>query len=197
MFAPVPTSPLQFALSLICLLLFAVAVIAKRFGTAKSNETEGRRSRLSIVGIAAQSLAFFIVSAGSVDLSASSLSPTSVLLSALVIATGLGAVLLFQTSAKALGENWSLVARTRAAHGLVRHGPFARVRHPIYLAMFLLLIAIAFGFCHPWALLAGVPVFLIGTAIRVREEERLLIEQFGEDYRAYARETPAFIPWQL
>jgi protein-S-isoprenylcysteine O-methyltransferase Ste14 len=43
-------------------------------------------------------------------------------------------------------------------------------------------------------LLIAIPVFLVGTAIRVREEERLLRQQFGQAYDDYARVTPAFIP---
>jgi protein-S-isoprenylcysteine O-methyltransferase Ste14 len=50
------------------------------------------------------------------------------------------------------------------------------------------------GFGHLVALTLGVPLFLTGTAIRMREEERLLVGQFGDAYRLYARETPALIP---
>ena len=102
--------------------------------------------------------------------------------------------MLFQRSARVLGENWSLVARTRSKHQLVRNGPFARTRHPIYLSMLLLLAALSIGLGHFWELIAAIPLFVIGTAIRIREEERLLRSQFGSDYDDYASETPAFIP---
>ena len=82
----------------------------------------------------------------------------------------------------------------RVDHGLVQSGPFARVRHPIYLAMLLLLAALGLGLGHIAGLLVAIPVFLVGTAIRVREEERLLRQQFGRAYDDYASVTPAFIP---
>ena len=60
--------------------------------------------------------------------------------------------------------------------------------------MLLLLAALAIGMGHIWGLIAAVPVFLVGTLIRIREEERLLRDQFGDEYARYASETPAFIP---
>lgn len=137
---------------------------------------------------------FLIVSFGRIDATADVAAPASLVLSLIVVCAGMGGALLFRSSAKVLGDNWSIVARTRAEHSLITDGPFERVRHPIYLSMLLLLVAIGVGFGHLVALLLGVPLFLIGTSIRVSEEERLLIGQFGDAYRAYARETPAFIP---
>ena len=119
----------------------------------------------------------------------------SIFLAAIVVALGMAGALLFDRSAKALGANWSLVARTREEHQLVRDGPFARRRHPIYFAMLLLLIALSIGLGHIWGLIAAIPLFVGGTLIRIREEERLLRQQFGDAYDSYARETPAFIPF--
>jgi len=48
---------------------------------------------------------------------------------------------------------------------------------------------------HWIGLAAGVVIFAIGTAIRVRSEERLLRGQFGPDDDAYARRVPAIIPF--
>jgi len=117
------------------------------------------------------------------------------MLAAIVLALGLGGVFLFDRSARILGANWSLVARMRTDHQLVRDGPFARMRHPIYFAMLLMLAALAIGLGHIWGLVAAIPIYIIGTSIRVREEEKLLRAQFGEDHARYVREVPAFIPF--
>jgi protein-S-isoprenylcysteine O-methyltransferase Ste14 len=61
--------------------------------------------------------------------------------------------------------------------------------------MLLLLIALSIGLGHIWGLIAAIPLFVVGTLIRIREEERLLRQQFGDAYDSYARETPAFIPF--
>jgi hypothetical protein len=47
-----------------------------------------------------------------------------------------------------------------------------------------------------WPLLLPAPtVFVIGTGIRIRTEDTLLAEQFGEEFAAYKRGVPACIPW--
>jgi protein-S-isoprenylcysteine O-methyltransferase Ste14 len=187
-------SPLQYAAALASGLLFGAAVFAKRLSTPKSSGAKSARSRLSIVGIVIQSASFFFAAVGRVRVADAPLSPRSLIFSAIVLSLGVAGAWLFDRSARALGANWSLVARMRVDHGLVRDGPFARVRHPIYLAMLLMLAALGLGLGHMAGLLIATPVFLVGTAIRVREEERLLRQQFGQAYDDYARVTPAFIP---
>ena len=190
------TSVLQYAAAIIAGLLFGTAVFAKRLSSHRSAEgLTAARSRLSIVGIGIQGASFVVAMAAPVKFSTPSESVRSFVLAAIVLALGVAGALLFDRSAKALGANWSLVARTREEHQLVREGPFARMRHPIYFAMLLLLIALSIGLGHIWGLIAAIPLFVVGTLIRIREEERLLRQQFGDAYDSYARETPAFIPF--
>ena len=82
----------------------------------------------------------------------------------------------------------------RSDHELVRTGPYARVRHPIYLGMLLFLLALAVALGHYLQLVVAIPVFLIGTAIRARLEDGLLEQQFGEAFHNYRSSTPALIP---
>jgi len=190
------TSVLQYAAAIIAGLLFGAAVFAKRLSSHRSAEgLTAARSRLSIVGIGIQSAGFVVAMAAPVKFTTPSYSLRSIFLAAIVVALGMAGALLFDRSAKALGANWSLVARMREEHQLVREGPFARMRHPIYFAMLLLLIALSIGLGHIWGLIAAIPLFVVGTLIRIREEERLLRQQFGDAYDSYARETPAFIPF--
>jgi protein-S-isoprenylcysteine O-methyltransferase Ste14 len=53
-------------------------------------------------------------------------------------------------------------------------------------------MALAFG--HWRGLAIGVPLYWIGTAIRVREEEKLLRAQFGQAYETYAARVKRFVP---
>jgi protein-S-isoprenylcysteine O-methyltransferase Ste14 len=105
-----------------------------------------------------------------------------------------GAIGLFAASSHELGRNWSLVARMRTDHELVRTGPYAHVRHPIYLGMLLSLFAFAVGLGHWAQLLIALPLFIAGTAIRTRVEDGLLEQQVGETFRDYRSSTPAIIP---
>lgn len=56
---------------------------------------------------------------------------------------------------------------------------------------------LATGFAKTWwpLLVAGVVFFLIGTEIRVRAEERLLDERFGDEFKRYKATTAAYIPF--
>jgi len=189
----ISTSPLQYGAAVASGLLFGAAVFAKRLRTPKSAAPPASRSELSLIGLVIQSASFFIAAFGRLRLGPA-LSVRSVILAAVVLALGCAGALLFDRSAKVLGANWSLVARMRTDHGLVREGPFARVRHPIYFAMLLMLFAVGLGLGHIVGLAVALPVFFAGTVIRTREEERLLRQQFGSEYDDYARTTPAFIP---
>lgn len=94
-----------------------------------------------------------------------------------------------------LGRNWSVAARVAESHELITTGPYRVVRHPIYTAMFGVLIAMGLSLSTPAATLAASAVFVIGTSIRVWFEERLLRGYFGEEFARYRETVPAFIPF--
>ena len=97
-------------------------------------------------------------------------------------------------SACALGKNFRVDAAVDTAHTLVQSGPYRVVRHPIYVSMLLILVATG-TLIAPWYLLcASALFFLVGTAIRVRTEDRLLASQFGNTFVAYQNQVPALVP---
>ena len=98
---------------------------------------------------------------------------------------------------RTLGKQWSLQARVLEHHELIRRGPYRIVRHPIYTGMFGMLIASSLVHGDWLGLVIASIVYYLGTAMRIRSEEKLLREQFGSDYEEYAREVPAFIPIRL
>jgi protein-S-isoprenylcysteine O-methyltransferase Ste14 len=95
----------------------------------------------------------------------------------------------------ALGASWSLAPRASPVTGLVTSGPYARVRHPVYLGFGLGLLAIPVAFANWAALLVGLLVILPCLLWRAREEERLLTEVFGNEYRLYRQRTRMLIPF--
>jgi protein-S-isoprenylcysteine O-methyltransferase Ste14 len=76
--------------------------------------------------------------------------------------------------------------------GLVTSGPYRFVRHPIYAALCLFAWAGALDQPSPLSLVLAL-VFNAGAVVRLRCEERLLLEKYPA-YRAYAASTPALIP---
>jgi protein-S-isoprenylcysteine O-methyltransferase Ste14 len=93
-----------------------------------------------------------------------------------------------------LGKQWAYAARVIKGHELITQGPYGTVRNPIYLGMFGLVLSMCLVFSRWWSGLAAVVFFLIGNHIRIRAEERLLRETFGDQFEEYARGVPAFIP---
>lgn len=97
-------------------------------------------------------------------------------------------------AACALGRHWALMARVIDGHELVRSGPYGIVRNPIYLGMLGLAIATGVAFSHWQAVIPALMVFLIGTLIRIRSEEKLLRGAFGTLFDDYAKQVPALLP---
>ena len=92
-----------------------------------------------------------------------------------------------------LGRFWSGRVVLKADHALVRTGPYALTRHPIYTGLLLAFAgtAVARG---DIAALAGLSLLVWGFSLKARQEERLLLGHFGEAYRVYQREVPALVP---
>ena len=174
------------------LLVFGLLVMARSGGPR--DEAGSKRSRLSVMGIVIQFISFFLIGFGQMTISYAPTSPEAIKQAGVTLVLSAVTCALFAASKRALGRNWSLVARTRSDHDLVTWGPFAYVRHPIYSALFLWLIAMAVAFGHYWGLVLGVPLYWIGTILRIREEERLLRAQFGAEYEAYAKRVKRFLP---
>jgi protein-S-isoprenylcysteine O-methyltransferase Ste14 len=101
---------------------------------------------------------------------------------------------LFHRSHADLGTNWSVTLQVRENHRLIIRGVYRRVRHPMYAALFLYSVGQALVVPN-W--IAG-PSYLIALAIlvsyRVGVEERMMLEEFGDDYAAYVTTTNRFVP---
>ncbi len=103
-------------------------------------------------------------------------------------------VWMVQSAVSALGKQWSLSARVLKEHSLVTSGPYRLVRHPIYAAMFGMLLGSGVLVSRWESVSVGAAFYLCGTVFRVRIEERLLRAVFGSAYENYARKVPALIP---
>jgi protein-S-isoprenylcysteine O-methyltransferase Ste14 len=105
------------------------------------------------------------------------------------------ALLLFYETHRQLGRNWSVTLDTRTTHKLVEDGVYARVRHPMYSAFWLLAVAQALLIPNWVGGLAGIVGWGTLFFLRVGREEQLMLETFGESYRAYMRRTARVVPW--
>ena len=94
-----------------------------------------------------------------------------------------------------LGRMWSSGVALKASHKLVRSGPYAITRHPIYSGF--LLAAIGTAAVRPGISTGlGIVLFIIGIVMKLRQEERLLMTtDLAAEYRAYRSEVPALLPF--
>jgi protein-S-isoprenylcysteine O-methyltransferase Ste14 len=93
-----------------------------------------------------------------------------------------------------LGPNWSVSVTLKDGHELVRSGPYALVRHPIYSGC-LLAIAGSALVCEEPRGAIGFALIFASLAYKVRVEEQWLADYFGDPYRTYRREVRALVPW--
>ena len=91
-------------------------------------------------------------------------------------------------------QGWRELHRAHQQDRLATDGLYGLVRHPQYMGLFLILFGE--GIVH-WPTLFSVslfPIIILAYSLLARHEERQVIEQFGEEYRAYQQCLPRFIP---
>jgi protein-S-isoprenylcysteine O-methyltransferase Ste14 len=93
-----------------------------------------------------------------------------------------------------LGGNWSGTVTLKRDHSLVRGGPYAWVRHPIYSGILLMVVGMVLALREIRGLI-GFGILLLEWKRKSLLEERLLIEQFGAQYVQYRREVKGLIPF--
>ena len=105
------------------------------------------------------------------------------------------ALWLFRRSHVDLGRNWSISLEVREQHALVTTGVYRLIRHPMYTSFFLLGLAQMLLLSNWLADASGLIGAGVLYAFRVRREEAMMLECFGDDYRAYMADTKQLIPW--
>jgi protein-S-isoprenylcysteine O-methyltransferase Ste14 len=182
------------ALMLGFVVFFAALIVARVRATKEAAAPIAQKASVTWAWIVVQGIGIGIVGFGTVRIGLDAGS-TKAIAEGLAVAILMGgAIGLFNASSRAMGKNWALVARTRSDHTLVQTGPFAWVRHPIYVALFLYTMAMAIAFGHARNLVVGLPLYALGTWMRISHEERLLKTQFGAAYDDYAARVKRFVP---
>jgi len=92
-----------------------------------------------------------------------------------------------------IGRNWSSAVTIKVGHQLVRTGPYAWVRHPIYSGILLAVLGTALMRRQPRGFIAFVLLWL-AFVLKSRIEERLMRHAFGSEYDDYRHTTGALFP---
>ncbi len=119
-----------------------------------------------------------------------------------LISTLLGAMIFFASvglylcGLYTLGENFNVASgfgvRLQQTHQLVTYGPYAWLRHPMYLAV---ILACWSGLLlyRTWTMLVFA-IMMLGLFYRARKEDEALLQAFGKEWEDYSHRVPAWIP---
>ena len=101
---------------------------------------------------------------------------------------------LLQWAQVTLGKSWSDTPRMMKEQALITSGPYQFIRHPIY-TTFVAILGSTLLISANWFIgLAWLGMTILEVASRIRFEESLLLEYFGNEYREYMKKTGRLLP---
>jgi protein-S-isoprenylcysteine O-methyltransferase Ste14 len=92
-----------------------------------------------------------------------------------------------------LAEYWSARVTIKEDHRLIRTGPYARLRHPIYTGLILATIGSTLVIDR-WRCVLGTCLVVLGFCVKAMKEESMLSQQFGDAFRDHQKHTGFLIP---
>jgi protein-S-isoprenylcysteine O-methyltransferase Ste14 len=103
-------------------------------------------------------------------------------------------IALRQWSVLTLGRFFTVQVQVRSDQTVVDTGPYRWVRHPSYTAILVSFVGIGVALENWLSLLVLIVVPTIGLVLRIRVEERALLEALGEPYRHFAATRARLVP---
>ena len=92
-----------------------------------------------------------------------------------------------------LADNWSARITLKVGHQLIRSGPYAYVRHPIYFGILLASFGTAL-LVGEWRGLLAIALVMVAFTMKARREEAYMSAEFGEGYTHYQQSTGFLLP---
>ena len=101
---------------------------------------------------------------------------------------------LLQWAQNTLGKSWSDTPRMMKEQTLITSGPYRIIRHPIYTA-FILILGSTLLISANWLIgLSWIGMTVLESISRIRFEEGIMLEYFGDRYREYMKKTGRLFP---
>jgi protein-S-isoprenylcysteine O-methyltransferase Ste14 len=106
---------------------------------------------------------------------------------------GMASVGLFAWTHAVLGRFWSSYLQLRPGHRLMTDGPYSRIRHPMYSAIVGWMMSL--GLVAPnWLAFVFAALAALHFMLRIEREEKMMLQQFGNEYREYMKRTGRLLP---
>jgi protein-S-isoprenylcysteine O-methyltransferase Ste14 len=106
---------------------------------------------------------------------------------------GIASVGLFAWTHTVLGRFWSPYLQLRPGHRLIADGPYARIRHPMYAAIVGWMISLGLVAAN-WIPFVFATLSALNFMLRIQGEEKMMLQQFGDEYREYMNRTGRLLP---
>jgi protein-S-isoprenylcysteine O-methyltransferase Ste14 len=103
-------------------------------------------------------------------------------------------IALRQWAVAVLGRFFTVDVRVHPGQAVVEDGPYRWVRHPAYTGLVVLFVGIGLALGNSAALAVLIVVPTVGLVVRIRVEERALLDGLGEPYRRFAATRPRLFP---
>ena len=166
------------------------------FGALNTRKTATRESflsRYSVMFLVVAGYVFLFSHDANIGLLARHFVPRSTgSLTAGIVLTWLGITLALWARYH-LGQYWSGRITLKEDHQLIRTGPYARLRHPIYSGILLAMAGTALT-VGQWRCVLGFCLVMAAYCIKAKKEEQLLSGQFGDAFAEHRRHTGFLLP---
>jgi protein-S-isoprenylcysteine O-methyltransferase Ste14 len=110
------------------------------------------------------------------------------------VVAGAAGIAIRVSGKRTLGRFFTVRVQIQEGHRLVREGLYATIRHPLYTGLIVLWAAPPLLLGSPLGFLFLTVPIIVLVLRRIPREEALLLETFGEEYRAYMADTKRLIP---
>jgi protein-S-isoprenylcysteine O-methyltransferase Ste14 len=105
-----------------------------------------------------------------------------------------GGVAMVWWTHRTLGRHWSGILELRENHRLINSGPYRYIRHPMYTGFFMMPVGLALVTANLLIALLQIGATIAMYLARVADEEAMMIDRFGDEYRIYIRQTRRLLP---
>ncbi len=107
---------------------------------------------------------------------------------------GVVAVALLVQIFRALGHNFSMSLHIKERQTLATHGPYRRIRHPMYTALLIFWLSVSLLSANWFIGFTGLLGQALLMLVRTPKEERMMLQRFGDSYAEYMGRTGRFLP---
>jgi protein-S-isoprenylcysteine O-methyltransferase Ste14 len=96
---------------------------------------------------------------------------------------------------RSLGRLFTVDVTIRKDHYIKKDGMYKIVRHPSYTGSLISFLGLGFSLNNWISTIIIITLVTAAMLYRIKIEEQLLIEQFGDEYKSYMKNTYRILPW--